>query len=556
MVTCCAGLQILTGCGGSGGGNPVPTVSSLSPAQNFGGGGAFTLTVFGTNFIPSSSVQWNGSPRTTTFVSGKQLQASINASDTAIGGTVPVAVFNPAPGGGTSNAEIYTIINSPPVITGLSPSWILQGGPSFTLTVSGVSFLPSTTIQWNGSNRPVTYVSTAELQVQITSADISTAGTASLTATSPPPQGGTSSSFSFPINPNSGPGFSLSIANQASNDLVWDAVNNVIYLSAPSTAATNANSIATLNPATAAITFSQFAGSEPDALAIAGDSSYVYVGLDGANMVQRFTLPSLGKDINYPLGSDPGQGSYFALDLQVAPGAPHTSAVTLGLPNSIPAAIGGIVIYDDATPRPVTVTGFIPSGHVYDSLQWGADATALYAANNETSGLDFYTITVSSTGAVLDNDYFGEFTQFGIRIHFDPGTKLIYSDDGLVVDPLTGAQVGNFNASGLMVPDSTVSAAFFIGQTPSQFDTPNFTVESFDITNFTMTGSITIPNVTGNPLRLIRWGQNGLAFNTDAGQVYLIAGTFIAPAAQLRKALSDPRVQRNWKPRTSSSQTH
>jgi hypothetical protein len=116
--------------------------------------------------------------------------------------------------------------------------------------------------------------------------------------------------------------------------------------------------------------------------------------------------------------------------------------------------------------------------------------------------------------------------------------------------------VGNFNASGLMVPDSTVSAAFFIGQTPSQFDTPNFTVESFDITNFTMTGSITIPNVTGNPLRLIRWGQNGLAFNTDAGQVYLIAGTFIAPAAQLRKALSDPRVQRNWKPRTSSSQTH
>jgi hypothetical protein len=75
-----------------------------------------------------------------------------------------------------------------------------------------------------------------------------------------------------------------------------------------------------------------------------------------------------------------------------------------------------------------------------------------------------------------------------------------------------------------MVPDSTVSAAFFIGQTPSQVDTPNFTIESFDITSFTMNGSITLPNVTGNPLRLIRWGQNGLVFNTDAGQVYLIAG--------------------------------
>jgi hypothetical protein len=31
----------------------------------------------------------------------------------------------------------------------------------------------------------------------------------------------------------------------------------------------------------------------------------------------------------------------------------------------------------------------------------------------------------------------------------------------------------------------------------------------------------------GNPLKLIRWGQNGLAFNTDAGQVVLIGGNFV-----------------------------
>jgi hypothetical protein len=46
---------------------------------------------------------------------------------------------------------------------------------------------------------------------------------------------------------------------------------------------------------------------------------------------------------------------------------------------------------------------------------------------------------------------------------------------------------------------------------------------------------------------MIRWGQNGLAFNTDAGQVYLISGTFVAPAQQSRNVISNLHVQRTWK---------
>lgn len=554
MAMLCAALIILPGCGGgsggnSGGGSPAPAISSIGPSTAFEGTGAFTLTVSGTNFVASSSVLWNGSPRMTTFVSGTELQAAIMPPDVATAGTETVTVVNPVSKGGTSNSETFTVDNAPPLEANLIPSSILQGGPDFTLTVFGVDFVPTSTVQWNGSPRPTMFVSTHELQAQITSADIAVAGSASITAFNPPPQGGTSPPVTFPINPNSGPGYNLAITSQPSNDLVWDSVNHVIYLSVPSVALTNGNSIATLNPATAIITSAQFAGSEPDALAISGDSSFLYVGLDGSNTVQRFTLPTLATDINYSLGSDPfNLQPFFALDLQVAPAAPHTTAVTLGLPDTFPAAIGGIVIYDDATPRPNPAPGFGPTLHLFDSLQWGADATALYAANNENTGLDFYTLSVNSTGIVFDNDFFEEFTQFGIRIHFDPGTKLVYADDGLAVDPSTGFQAGNFNASGLMVPDSALNAAFFIGQTQSQIQSPNFTIESFDLTTFTPTGSIVLPNVSGNPLRLIRWGQNGLAFNTDAGQVYLIAGTFVAQAQHASKTLS-VRVHKTWKAR-------
>jgi YVTN family beta-propeller protein len=68
------------------------------------------LTVVGDNFVPDSVVRWNGSDRPTTgngSING--LTAQISASDIAAAGTAQVTVFNPAPGGGTSNSLTFTI---------------------------------------------------------------------------------------------------------------------------------------------------------------------------------------------------------------------------------------------------------------------------------------------------------------------------------------------------------------------------------------------------------------------------------------------------------------
>jgi len=54
-------------------------------------------------------VQWNGSARTTTYVSPTQLTAAIGAADIASPGTASVTVVNPVPGGGTSNALSFGI---------------------------------------------------------------------------------------------------------------------------------------------------------------------------------------------------------------------------------------------------------------------------------------------------------------------------------------------------------------------------------------------------------------------------------------------------------------
>jgi len=89
--------------------NPSPTITTISPSTTVAGSGGFTLTITGTNFVTNSVVRWNGSPRTTTFVSSTVLTATIPASDVATAGTANVTVFNPAPGGGESGAVTFTI---------------------------------------------------------------------------------------------------------------------------------------------------------------------------------------------------------------------------------------------------------------------------------------------------------------------------------------------------------------------------------------------------------------------------------------------------------------
>src|SRR5258708_39961265 len=91
--------------------NPAPTLSGLAPGSAFAGGLAFTLTVNGANFLSGSTVRWNGSTRTTTFVSATQLTAAITAADIATAGTPQVTVVTPTPGGGTSAAQTLAFNN-------------------------------------------------------------------------------------------------------------------------------------------------------------------------------------------------------------------------------------------------------------------------------------------------------------------------------------------------------------------------------------------------------------------------------------------------------------
>ncbi|HZJ46426.1 MAG TPA: IPT/TIG domain-containing protein [Pyrinomonadaceae bacterium] len=180
--------------------NPVPVLSSLTPGNASAGGSAFTLTVGGSSFTVDSKVRWNGADRATTFVNATQLTAQINAADITTSGTASVTVFNPAPGGGTSNVQSFSINNPVPGLTSLSSTSAVVGDIGFTLTVNGFNFVSGASVRWNGSARPTTFVDATRVTATISTADLSTVGHFPVTVLNPTPGGGTSASIMFNVD--------------------------------------------------------------------------------------------------------------------------------------------------------------------------------------------------------------------------------------------------------------------------------------------------------------------------------------------------------------------
>jgi hypothetical protein len=89
--------------------NPSPSLSSLLPNSATHGGGDFEMRLSGSGFGANAFVEWNGTFVATAFIGPSQLVAYIPAALFANAGSVSVTVTNPAPGGGTSSAVMFTV---------------------------------------------------------------------------------------------------------------------------------------------------------------------------------------------------------------------------------------------------------------------------------------------------------------------------------------------------------------------------------------------------------------------------------------------------------------
>jgi trimeric autotransporter adhesin len=194
----------------------LPTVTSLSSSTTkanntpFCSQGGLTLTVNGTGFANGLTVNWNGSPRPTTFVSATQLTAAITAADTAFLAASPAAIAITVSGanpGTNSNALPFTVgaltagtTLPAPVLSSISPTSAateVQTGPAIALTLNGNNLSPCTVAQWNGNPLPTTiFIGSGGIASFIPAANLGTTGSNLITAVTPGPGASNSEPFS------------------------------------------------------------------------------------------------------------------------------------------------------------------------------------------------------------------------------------------------------------------------------------------------------------------------------------------------------------------------
>ena len=482
------------------GGNPVPTLTSLSPASAYAGSAGFTLTINGTGFLPTSVAYWGFSiPLTTTYKSSTQIKAQVPASFLTGTGSEFVSVTNPPPGGGSSGDLTFQIVALDPFLQSVSPLSLVAGTAATSITLNGDNFMTGAKVLWNGNPLATTYINSNELQAQLKTTELAKPGIIQLSVSNPSP-GGVSSTLNFNVTFPA----VVRILNIPANDLVWDPFAQRIYASVPSSFGANGNSIAVINPANGSIGGYHFAGSEPTQLALSADASYLYAGLNGNGSVQRLVLPAFTLDIDVNLGTSQFGGLNMAGDLQVSPGDSHTFAVTLG--NGQCCGGGPLEFFTDSTLLPNSIS--FPQ---ITSMQF-ADASTLYGyASNTVSQ-----VSVNASGGTLTTQWNGLVT--GNTIQFDAG--LIYGSGGQVLNPLIGELVGTYDVGGGftsndLLPESAINSTFVLGTSPF-FNALGIT--SYNLAHFTPLAVINLSQISeGVTPTFISWGKNGLAFIAATG---------------------------------------
>ena len=417
-------LVFLAGCGGGSKslGNqpppPTPTITTISPNSAAASGAAFTLTINGTNFVASSMVNFGGAAPTATFVNSTQLTAAIPAASIASTGMLAVTVTNPAPGGGTSKAIIFTItsgLNSVPTISLLAPSCAPAEEPVQLTVVGptpGANFVAGSVVRWNGSDRPTTSNGSINgLIAQISASDVAAAGTAAVTVFNPGPGGGSSGSLTFTITPGAVDPQSIAV----------DPAGKFAYVASEGCDAQGYVSMYTINPTTGAL--ASIGPPVPsndeftDSVTVDPFGKFAYVAssgdvwdIDFGSIVTYTINPTTGA-LTSTTGGINGTGVNgtpgFFNSMAFDPSGKFAYAADGGaFPASSFGGSSSVSMYTrDSTTGALTSIGIIAAGANPDSVAVDPAGKFAYVTNFNSNDISMYTInattgTLTSTGTI------------------------------------------------------------------------------------------------------------------------------------------------------------
>ncbi|HMI52110.1 MAG TPA: SBBP repeat-containing protein [Candidatus Saccharimonadales bacterium] len=404
-----------------------------------------------------------------------------------------------------------------PTVASVTPLALQQGADHQSLTVFGTGFFPASKIRVNGSNIATTYNSETFLSAQVPTHFLKNLGELTVDVFTPPPGGGASNATTVTL---------YQIMPISANALVFEPFGRKIYATISSNAATNANTIARIDPAREKVERYTPIGNGPNALGLSERSKFLFVGLDADHAVREFNLETeqFGSMVSLPLDATFGTPT-TAFQFAGVPGKPENDYVVslrrLGSPSE-----AGVALVRSGKLQ-ATLGNEYPQYVATDSICFLGDPNTVYGSNG------YQLLNIGIQDHVHLSVLAAQPTPNGFSGLFGCDQKYIYGYSGLVFDPVANQTIGSYPltpgsfGNGIVV-DSSVGRTFIVTYGLSG-------LLAFDQKTFAQVGSLPLPPNVYEPYSLLRWGSDGFAFlnynyTTSAGDLILMrSGVAKAP---------------------------
>ncbi|MEM7249770.1 MAG: hypothetical protein AAF493_00005, partial [Pseudomonadota bacterium] len=232
-------------------------------------------------------------------------------------------------------------------------------------------------------------------------------------------------------------GATVQFVDIVANDIAYSPTKRKLYATVPSAAgSTYGNSVVTIDPATAQIVDSAFAGSEPTRISVSDDGTKAYVGIDGARSFRswrpgtsifsdlvplrsRFDRPAVAQDFAIPRG--------------------QSEAVIVSKDDVTSSASGDLQAFrnnvsEGGPPRPTFGS---------DQIEFIDDRTMVaYTSSNTGFDLERWSLDPATLALTSEDDVGGLISGFGTNIEVTG--ELVFASNGIVVNPETLGAVGTF----------------------------------------------------------------------------------------------------------------
>lgn len=169
---------------------PVPVALSLSPMGVGVGAPDTGVTLTGSNFTEQTGVRAGDVELLVTERSSSSVTAKLPKSLLSTSGVLALRAWNPSPGGGATEPLSFVVSNPTVAITQLAPSTLRVGDGPTSLTVTGVGFVPSSTVLADGQALQTSFISSTSLKARFVATSL--AANFSVVVSNPPPGGGLS----------------------------------------------------------------------------------------------------------------------------------------------------------------------------------------------------------------------------------------------------------------------------------------------------------------------------------------------------------------------------